>query len=82
MDQCIHADHFGVDIAKWTSTISGVDRGIRLDVILILVGQKLVPALRAYDPGREGVLEFVRSADCANQLADLDLVAIPKFYDR
>jgi len=53
-------NHFGVDIAKWTSTIARIDRCIRLNVILVLVGQKLVFLPFALTtPSRERVFELV-----------------------
>ena len=76
MDQGIHPDHSAIDVTQRTATVPGIDRRIRLDVILIFVRQQFIAAFSTHHAGREGVGEFVRSSDRTDDLTYFHLIAV------
>ena len=85
VDEGVHADDLAVEVDQRSAGVAGVDRGVGLDVILVVVVRaefELVAALGADDPGRERVVEVVRHADGAGQFAHAHGVAVGEFLDR
>ena len=85
IDQCIHADHFAVDIAKGTATVARIDRGVSLQVIgnSIAAGrEELAAAFAADHPVSEGIVEFKGSADGEGKLTHAHRITIRQLHHR
>ncbi len=72
----VDPDQLAMDIDEGAAGIAHVDRGIGLDVVLVVVRFGQVPALGADDAPAHRVVEIERVADGEDLLAHLDLVRI------
>ena len=74
----IDADQFAAQIHQGAAGVSGVDRGVGLDEILVAAGFRVDVAApqRAHDARGDGVLQSERVADRDHVVADLELARI------
>ena len=83
VDQCIHANDFAVDIAERTTGVTGIDRGVGLEVVgnvITAVAEQFAPALPADHAISEGVIEFKWGADGKSELPDAHGVAVAHLH--
>src|SRR5690606_21228235 len=80
-NRSVDTDHLTVKVDKRSARVAWVDRGIGLQKFGALDRTEL-PLFAADNAGANGLVEFERSADCDDPIADGKLVTIAKVCGR
>src|SRR4029453_12528774 len=85
IDQRVHANDFAVDVAERAPRVTGINRGIGLDVIrnaVTAVSEQFAPAFSADPAIGEGVIEFKWRADGEGKLPNAHRIAVAHLHHR
>ena len=80
-DRAVDADHLAVDVQQRAARIAGIDRGIRLNEVIVRALADHA-ALGADDACRHGLLETEGIADRHHPIADTQVPRIPELQGR